>query len=282
MGKYIIIDKDVFKGTQTDKLVAFVQNHFLILPDTLYYECATNSTDKEELLYRFRSVILAGAYICPSFIDIIKKEANNLSPYGFLVKLEEVSTVRKTFQKNQRPYSLKHAEIMLKEEYNMAENILKSAHKFNDELVLEDPQLLREVRKWNSSRSTRLARFQKWAELIDAEDIHRCSRQLLGGLTRNPEKYCLSNDWISWHYLRLMLILFYEKAFLFHVGAQFSERAVEHDLQDMKYVLLLSRADGLLTGDKKLVKPLAKAAFPDKDIFSNLDEVPEQYVCHWS
>ncbi len=53
-------------------------------------------------------------------------------------------------------------------------------------------------------------------------------------------------------------------------------------LPDLEYVLLLSRADGLLTRNEKLVKPLAQAAFPKKDVFSSLDEVPEEYVCHWS
>jgi hypothetical protein len=279
--KQVVIDKCVFEKGSIEKLEKFVRTHFLILPDALYYECGTTDTDKEKLLDRFRSVILAGAYTCPSIVDIIKKEANNLSPYGFLVKLEEVSAVRKTFQKNPRPYSLKHAEIMLKEEYDMAENILKSAHKFTDKLALEDPQLLREVRKWNSSRNARHKRLQKWAELVDGNDIHKAACRLLGWLTQNPDTYCLSSDWISWQYLRLIFILFYEKTFLTHVGAQFSERTVEHDLQDMKYVLLLSRADALLTKDDGCLY-LAKAAFPDKDIFSNLDEVPEEYVCQWS
>jgi hypothetical protein len=31
-----------------------------------------------------------------------------------------------------------------------------------------------------------------------------------------------------------------------------------------------------------LVKPLAQAAFPDKDLFLSLDEVPEEDECHWT
>jgi len=42
------------------------------------------------------------------------------------------------------------------------------------------------------------------------------------------------------------------------------------------------RADGLLTRDKKLVTPLAQAAFPEKDVFFSLDEVPDEYLCNWS
>jgi len=49
----------------------------------------------------------------------------------------------------------------------------------------------------------------------------------------------------------------------------------------MEYVASLSRADGLLTGDKKLVEPLVRAAFPEKDVFSSL-EVPDSYRCDWA
>lgn len=50
----------------------------------------------------------------------------------------------------------------------------------------------------------------------------------------------------------------------------------------MEYVLLLSRADGITTCDKELVEPLARAAFPGKDVFSSLEEVPESYRCDWA
>ena len=56
----------------------------------------------------------------------------------------------------------------------------------------------------------------------------------------------------------------------------------EHDCQDIEYATYLSLADGLLTRDKKLVTPVAKVAFPDKDVFSNLDELSEDYICNWA
>lgn len=66
------------------------------------------------------------------------------------------------------------------------------------------------------------------------------------------------------------------------MGGGPGEERAEHDYQDMEYVILLSRADCILTRDEKLVKPLAKAAFPDKDVFSSLDEVSEDYLCNWT
>jgi len=281
MGRLLVLDKSVFESTQTDKLIKFVQNHFLILPDTLCYECVTASANKEKLLDRFRLAILAGAYICPNIEDIIEKEANNLSPYGFLVNLEEVFAVRKTFQKNPRPYRLKQVEEASRKEDKTAKKIIKSAHAFTDELALDDPKLLCDVRKWNSSKNAKDARLRKWAELVDGNDIHMAACTLLCWLTQSPDEYCLSRDWFSWQYLRLIFILFHEKTFLTHVGAKFSGRTIEHDLQDMKYVLLLSRADALLTKDKGCLS-LAKAAFPEKDVFSSLDEAPDSYLCRWS
>jgi hypothetical protein len=50
----------------------------------------------------------------------------------------------------------------------------------------------------------------------------------------------------------------------------------------LEYVLLLARADAIITRDKKLVEPLARAAFPEKDVFSSLEEVPDSYRCDWA
>jgi len=44
--------------------------------------------------------------------------------------------------------------------------------------------------------------------------------------------------------------------------------------------MLLSRADCLLTSDEGCSR-LAKAAFPEKDVFSSLEEVPEDYLVDW-
>jgi HEPN domain-containing protein len=56
---------------------------------------------------------------------------------------------------------------------------------------------------------------------------------------------------------------------------------IEHDLQDMEYVSLLSRADAILSTDR-LLCDLARAAFPEKDVFSSLAEVPDSYRCDWA
>lgn len=280
--KQIIIDKDAFIGIKFNDLCNFAQNYSLILPDVLYFECATTDKNKEKLLDRFRTVILSGADICPSCKDIIQKEAKNLFPYGSLVDLKKARAVRKTFQLNSRPYSPQNAQEKLEEELDMARQVINTAEGFNEKLILEDPELLSEVRRWDNSKNARPERFLKWAELVDTQNMHESAKIMLNSITVHPEKFCLSKEWISWHFLRLMHILIHERSFQRHTGGKSSESIIEHDLNDIEYVLFLSRADGLLTRDEKLVKPLAKAAFPEKDVFSSLDEVPDEYLCNWS
>jgi len=54
---------------------------------------------------------------------------------------------------------------------------------------------------------------------------------------------------------------------------------IENDFYDMEYVACLCKADGLLTRDEGLVKPLAEASFPDKQeqVFSSIDQIPNDY-----
>ena len=89
----------------------------------------------------------------------------------------------------------------------------------------------------------------------------------------------VSNEWMTWHHLRVILVMHLENRFL---GELRPVSKVEHDLQDMEYVSLLSRADAILTREREkkgYMAHLARAAFPEKDVFSSLDEVPEPYRC---
>lgn len=60
-------------------------------------------------------------------------------------------------------------------------------------------------------------------------------------------------------------------------GPSIEIQDISNDIYDMEYVAYLSKADGILTQDKTLVIPLAKAAFPEKDVFSCIEDVPRSY-----
>lgn len=276
--KQLVIDKNVFQGIITQSLCDFARNHFLVLPDDLYYECASTDRMRQELLDRFRDVILAGACICPRRNTIIKKEAENLSPYGPIVDMQTISAVRNTFQKNSRPYKPEEVETAKVNELRMAQMIINCADDFTRMLVSEEPERLAQIRRCQLSRSDR---FAIWAASVDSQDIiHQASEEMLKGFTNKPDKFCLSEEWVSWHFLRLYLILLQERTFLRHTGDNSGQISIEHDLQDITYVMLLSRVDCLLTSDKGC-SCLAKAAFPEKDVFSGLKEVPEDYLGDW-
>ena len=280
--KQLVVDKDVFQGISTDDLCDFTRSHFLILPDDLYYECATTDRKQQELLDRFRDVILAGGCICPRRNKIIQEEAESLSPYGTLVDMRTISAVRKTFQKNSRPYKPEEVETAKANELQMAQMIIDFADGFTRKLASEQPERLTEIRRCDSSKTGRSDRLVEWAESVDSQDIHHASEEMFKGFTNRPDEFCLSDEWVSWHFLRLYLILLMERTFSRHTGDTSGQISVEHDLQDITYVLLLTRADGLLTREKDLVIPLAKAAFPEKDVFSRLDEVSEEYLGDWN
>ena len=279
--KQLVIDKDIFRGISTDDLCDFTRNHFLILPNVLYYECVTTDERQQELLDRFRDVILAGGCICPRRNKIIQEEAKTLSPYGALVDMKTISAVRQTFQENKRPYNPEEIEDAYRNELEMAKMIMDLADGFTQKLASEQPELLAKMRKCDSSKSARPERLVKWAESVDSHDIHYASKRILEGMTNHPDEFCLSDEWVSWHFLRLILILSFERTFLRHTGDASGPISIEHDLQDITYVLLLSRADCLLTRDKGC-SYLAKAAFPEKDVLSHPDEVPEEYFGDWT
>lgn len=277
--KIVIIDKDMFRGSSTIQLVQFVQNHFLILSEVLLYECATDEDSHQELLKRFKTVMLAGAYTCPNSWRIINREAYTLQPYGFLADLNETSRIRSEFEKYRNVSISDSIGHIYQEATNSARTLLDLAKSASTAIASKIPEVDRKARKLEGNKSYR---FQLWLDNAQNYGIHKLAIEKAGHLTRLPDKYCLSEKWVTWQYFRLISALTFEYAFLRKgKGGNAELIRTEHDLQDIEYVLFLSRADGLLTKDRKLVKPLAKAAFPEKDVFSSLDEVPDEYLCHW-
>jgi len=279
--KQLILDKNVFVATKTDVLCGFAQNNFLILPEILLYECLTTQKNKEVLVDRFEQVLLVGAHICPNIKTILNKEANNLSPYGSLVNPKTTDKIRSAYKEQNGIF----CNLSAMSEY-LDENVsdfLNPVEKLYEEIQLNHPEVSASIGQLDASADNRLDRFRFWVQLVEQQDIHRLAMENLEGITNQPEKYCLSDRWVSWQFFRVTFAVILEYGFLRHHGpAGIKEDRAKHDLRDVEYVCLLSRADGLLTRDKKLVTPLAEAAFPDKDVFSKLDEVPDEYLCHWS
>jgi hypothetical protein len=52
---------------------------------------------------------------------------------------------------------------------------------------------------------------------------------------------------------------------------------ISNDVFDIQCVSYLSQAAGLVAGDKRLVRPLAMAAFAERDVFDSIADVPHRY-----
>lgn len=277
--KTIVIDKDVFGGINTNDLCAFAGNHFLILPEVLLYECLTTEKNKGVLLDRFRQVMLAGAYICPPIKTIVHKEAQTLSPYGFLADLKMTINMRKEIKKNEISFNSSYIQKIYQKHCDSAQVLIDSTRKTTDRIISERPEVVKKAKKYQGSKPERL---KLWVQTVVCQDVHKLAIEKLNHLTDSPDKYCLSDDWVTWHYFCLVSAIHLEYSFQQTVPGKTPELIkAEHDCQDIEYVIYLSRVDGLLTKDKQSVA-LAKAAFPKRDMFSSLDEVPDEYICRWS
>ena len=273
IGKKIIIDKTVFQGTLAENLIEFAQSHFLILPDALLYECLTTDENKDRLLDRFRKVILAGGKICPSRNEIIHAEAELLSPYGDLIDSHKTFEIRETFRNNKKPYNLTTVKERYSKEIEFSRYIINSAKSFFDEVKQKNFELYETSRKVDTSKETQLGRLENQAIFFNSQDMHLASTKIFKEITNKPDRFCLSDEWISWHFLRLCFIYLSDKFLIMHNdGSSPADEKIEHDIQDLTYVMLMCRAEVLLTNDNGL-ECLSKAAFPDKDVFSSIKEV---------
>ena len=239
----------------------------------------TDSKNRERLLKRFRG-ILSEAYFCRSTRSMIEREGQSSQPYGFLSDFSETSDMRRRF-KHGALFVARDDEEAVARNMDSARVLLDNCTVVIQKLLLETiAEADRNRAKLEGNKEYRL-RF--WVDKADGLDVHDAAASAFKDWIKSANRFCLSREWVSWQYIRLSTVLFLEYTFL-RKGSGGEQELVhaEHDLHDIEYVVLLSRADALLTGDKNLVKPLAKAAFPDKDVFSSLDEVPEGYVCNWT
>ena len=73
-------------------------------------------------------------------------------------------------------------------------------------------------------------------------------------------------DRFTWQQARLYLTYSLDWVFIKNLSGSCEKEDISNNLYDTQYVTYLSRADGLLTNDRKLQVPLAEAAFPKKEI----------------
>ena len=280
--KPIVIDKCALQGAVDGDLCSLAKSCFLVLPHDLYGEIVTDDKAEKRAthLRRFSAAMRSGAYWGPSVRSMVEKEAKTLAPYGFLADLDETRKMRDLLARG-RAFDPNHVADVAARNLDSAKVLLDNSREVCQTLILD--VLAQADTRRTELENSREARYSFWVAAVDGLNLHAVGVSAFQQYTQVPGRFCLSKEWVSWQYIRLSTVLSLEYTFLKkgQGGGREQERA-EHDLYDVQYVILLSRADAIITSDRKLVEPLARVAFPEKDVFSSLEEVPESYRCDWA
>lgn len=275
--RQIVIDKCAFQAIKLDAFCGFAATHVLIVPDVLCYECHTDFADcPPRTLADCERLIRHGGYYCANSAGFIREEADLLRPFPSLL-VDSMITQR--IRDGSSGWQEIDAECLYDRRAHAARKLLVDGMRtISEKLIARVPDALADIETLPMGAEERMAEFLSSAET----EMHDFAvRAVPNERVRDSDRFCLSNDWISWQYFRLLCACAMDYACRAVAGGPVGERRAEHDYQDLEYVMLLCRADGIITRDKKLVEPLARAAFPEKDVFSSLEEVPESYRCDW-
>jgi hypothetical protein len=281
MSRLLVIDKCSFQRTQFSSLVGFARDYRVVLPYTLCIECLM-SEDKDgrrpckdpiRLLGRLEAVVRAGACIGCASAALFRKEKQSLAPALSIIDEHGTLQLRENTVRLDTEVVRSEAQTCRKTFEPLITLLLEFGQTYFDNVVKKG--LCAEFR--GAYETPDVGRFQKCLQVADAMKDPICV-QLLPDVSS-----FVKPAWYTWQMVRLWWAYVIDWACKRNYsGPSLENRDISNDLYDMEYVAYLSRADGIITCDKKLVEPLARAAFPEKDVFSSLEEVPESYRCDWT
>jgi len=277
--KWLILDKSGFHGTARSELVRFVKCHRVILPYALCVECAISeegnppkdSKNPKRLMQKLLDVAKSGAYAGKSPARIVEEERSRNAAIESLVDMEETRKQREGVL-DEEPDLEKVREECEKAFKPIIDFVKEWASKYH-----------KNIRKKKLEKNFRdevdegdlVGRLGKWLHFTDKAKDEILDHFLGGG------NNAISADRWEWQMLRLSLAWGTELASKRNKsGSSFENYDISNDIFDIYYVSHLSQADGLLAGDKNLVQPLATAAFPEKDVFNSIYDVPYRYCTH--
>jgi hypothetical protein len=281
--KQVVIEKSTFieyMNTKFETLRAFCGGHLLLLSDTLLYEHVTDTThNPATLLDKCEELLKSGAYYCSMWRRFIEWECTHCQPYPwFLADLETTNSIRNGEKKLSDLLGPEIVDRARGPRWHLAEEILLNVSRECKRRVGEAGSDL--GRRLYDYPVEDLSRFRKILDEMSL-DIHDMAARSFPYWIRDSARVCLSDAWMTWQLIRLHAALSINYTYLRQRGGDPGRKRAEHDLQDAEYVFLLSRA-GAIVGHDKGLTALAKAAFPEKDVFSRLEEVPASYRCDWT
>ncbi len=279
MNKLLILDKSVFQGTALSELVRFVKCHRVILPHALCVECAISqkgnppmdSKDPMQLTQKLLDVVKSGAYAGKSPGNIVEEERSRNAAIESLVDMKETQMMREGIL-DEEPDLEEVREKCDKAFKPSIDRVGQWAEQYYKNLCKKE--LGKKFRE-EVDESNLVERLGKWLQVVD-----EMKDDILDTYCCNGSNAMSADRW-EWQMLRLSAAWGIELASKRNKsGPSFENYDISNDVFDIYYVSHLSQAGGLITDDKDLVLPLAMAAFPDKDVFCSIYDVPYRYCTH--
>ncbi len=264
MSELLVVDKSIFHSLCgcDEKLCAFVKNYNVVLPNALAAECLISenqepSKNPVKLLRGFDKAIKAGAKMGYSSLKLFREENQTLCTAKSVVDESTTKLIRNSTLKTEVDFIKQEAACCRKTFEPDIKILLKIAGVLYENLCKRD-ELAVAVRKVKNRRR----RFENWINVTDQKmkDIisHLFSEQIGSHADAN---------WFLWQQSRLYFAYSLDLMYRKNQPGSCVKKDISNDFYDIEPVLYLSRADGLLTNDKKLQVPLAKAAFKAKEVF---------------
>ncbi len=279
MGKKLILDKSVFHGTSKNILLKFTKRHSVILSDTLFTESLTSSKlDSQRYITLIRELILEGAKASYGVLHLVREEVCNFRSCESIINHKVTEGIRDEPTRNEDMFDTNEICDVYQQNLSLAETVPKIAELIKQNTLPQYTWIESEMKKAKASPEELFSAATDWA----TTKVYEAKNLFFSNLVEDLDKFCTSAKWITWHYLRGVLTLAHIY-FWKDVGYKgvWGNKKLRKYYNDMEYIILLCQADGLLTSDNDCAF-LAKLMFPAKGVFSDLDEVPDEYLCHWT
>ncbi|MQY61818.1 hypothetical protein GH146_00845 [archaeon] len=246
------------------------------MPHALCVECAISqkgnppkdSKDPKQLVQKLLDVVKNGAYAGKSPGKIVEEERSRNASIESLVDMKETQTMRE---------GILDEEPDLKKVREECEKAFKPIIDFVKEWTSKYHKNIRKKKLEKDFRGEvdegdLFGRLGKWLHFTD-----KAKDDILDHLLGSGSNAISADRW-EWQMLRLSLAWGTELASKRNKsGPSFETYDISNDIFDIFYVSHLSQADGLVSVDKRLMRPLAMAAFPSKDVFGSINDVPYRY-----
>jgi hypothetical protein len=274
MDSLLILDKSVFHGTAKDQLIEFVKCHNVVLPYSLCVECAISQSEENEykdpiqLTNKLLELVKNGAYAGKSPDTIVKEERSRNAVIETLVDEKETQLMKEA--KIYKDVDIKKVRAECETAFKpMVAFVKEWAGQYYKNICKK--RLAKKFLKQMNNGYV-VGRLGKWLESVDV-----MKNDIIDTINASGIRITFKDGW-EWQMWRLCFAWGIELACKRNQsGPDFENRDISNDIYDIYYVSHLSQASGILTNDKGLAEPLAIAAFPDKDIFLSIDDVPCQY-----